>query len=65
MVKAITLCEIADEDFKTQVALGYKNIPANTEVEIVGKFSNFYGDYTKVKYNNIVYYTKAENLKKI
>lgn len=40
--KCITLCEIYDEDFKTQAALKYPNIPANTEVDFIKIFSNLY-----------------------
>lgn len=63
--KAMTVCEIADEDWKTATALGIKPIPKGTVVEVIGTFSNFYGTYTKVRYNNYVYYTKAKNLQKI
>ena len=63
--KAKTICEIADEDWKTAAALGIKPIPKGAEVEVIGTYSNFYGTYTKVKYQGYVYYTKAKNLTRV
>lgn len=63
--KAITNTVIQDEDWKTASALGIKPIPKGTIVDVIGTFQNFYGNYTKVKYQGYTYYTKAEYLDKI
>ena len=44
----ITKCEILDEDWKTQLALGYPCIPPETEVLVTGTYNNFYGTFAKV-----------------
>ena len=63
-MRYITNCEIADEDWKTQCALGYPNIPANTEVEMVKKeYRNFYGCWCIVRWNGQAYYTLRNNIK--
>ena len=36
MTRAITKKELYDEDWQTQLARGYENIPANTIVEVLG-----------------------------
>lgn len=51
MTRAITKKELYDEDWQTQLARGYENIPANTIVEVLGNVNNLYGSYTKVLYN--------------
>lgn len=62
MTRAITKKELYDEDWQTQLARGYENIPANTIVEVLGNVNNLYGSYTKVLYNGILYYVKPEDL---
>ena len=64
-VKLRTLREIYDEDFKTQVALKYPNIPANEIVEYMNEFHNFYGYYVRVLWNNRVYDTTWDKLEVI
>ena len=49
MTRAITKKELYDEDWQTQLARGYENIPANTIVEVLGNANNLYGSYTKVR----------------
>lgn len=61
--KAITLEEIFDYDYKTQLAKKYPNIPKGTEVIYCGEITNFYGNYVRVEYNGNSYYTLAENVK--
>jgi len=61
-VKLRTLREIYDEDFMTQAALKYPNIPAHEIVEYVNEFYNFYGYYVRVLWNNRVYVTTWDKL---
>ena len=62
MGKAITKKELCDEDWQTQLAQGYENIPANTTVDVIGDITNLYGIYIKVIYNGNLYYVKPTNL---
>ena len=62
--KMITNCEILDEDWKTQLALGYPCIPPETEVTVIGTYNNYYGTFAKVQWNGNVYYTTFNKLKK-
>ncbi len=61
-VKLRTLRIIHDEDFMTQAALKYPNIPAGEIVEYVREFRNLYGDYVRIKWNNRKYDTTWDNL---
>ena len=63
--KYITLCEIYDEDFMTQIALKYPNIPANTEVDFIRIFSNLYGTFVRIKWKNHYYDTKLNKIRRI
>ena len=64
-IKLRTLREIYDEDFMTQTALKYPNIPKGETVEYLGEFRNFYGDYVKVLWNNRQYNTTWNKLEVI
>lgn len=55
MRKAIAICNLSDEDYKTQLARGYDDIPAGAEVEFYGYFTNFYGRFAQVKYKGNTY----------
>lgn len=61
----ITLQEIFDEDWKTQLAQGYPNIPKNEKVLYIKTFRNFYGEYIRVEWNNTLYDTVPWKLKRI
>lgn len=61
-VKLRTLRIIHDEDFMTQAALKYPNIPAGEIVEYVKEFYNLYGYYVRVLWNNRVYDTIWDKL---
>lgn len=62
MERAITRRELCDEDWETQLARKYGNIPADTIVEVLGNTNNLYGRYTKVLYNGNLYYVRPEDL---
>lgn len=48
--------ELRDQDWKTQAAHGYENIPKGAIVEFKDFMTNFYGVFAKVIYKNILYY---------
>ena len=66
-MKAIALKELADEDWKTQHAQKYSNIPAGAEVEIIKEnYYNFYGGpWTIVEWKDNCYYVDPKQLKKL
>ena len=53
--KYITKSELHDGDVKTQRALRYSNIPPETEVTFVEEWTNFYGNWVRVKYEGRIY----------
>lgn len=55
-MKVKTICSIPDENWKTQLAKGYANIPEDTELTIIDFLHNCYGNYLKVMYNGHIYY---------
>ena len=61
-IKLRALREIHDEDFMTQAALKYPNIPASEIVEYINEFRNFYGYYVRVLWNNRIYDTTWDKL---
>ena len=63
--KMITNCEILDEDWRTQLSMGYPCIPENTEVEVIGHYTNLNGTFAKIKWNDGVYYTTFDKLRKV
>lgn len=54
--------ELCDEDWKTQTARKYPNIPEGAEVQFVEDICNFYGKYSKVRYKGILYYVKPTDI---
>lgn len=62
-MKAITVKELSNEDWKTQLARKYGNIPPNTEVEVIKQdVMNFYGSWCLVEYNGNRYYVDEKDL---
>lgn len=62
--EAIAVEEIADEDWKTQLAQKYPDIPKDSIVNVLQEnYYNWYGGpWTRVEWNNNLYWTKPENL---
>ena len=46
---------LCNEDWKTQKARGYGNIPKDTNVVVTGFVQNFYGEFLQVFYNDNIY----------
>ena len=64
MIKYFTNCTVADEDWKTQMAQGYPDIPANEEVEMVQReYINYYGKWCIIRWNGHIYYTLKRNIR--
>ena len=63
MITYIAKKELADEDWKTQLAKGYKNIPKGAECKFIKSIRNFYGNYILVEYDNHTYYVNPWDLK--
>ena len=61
----ITLQEIFDEDWKTQLIQGYPNIPKNEKVLYIKTFQNCYGEYIRIKWNNHYYDTVSWKIRKV
>lgn len=62
-VYAVTGRTLCDQDWKTQLAGKYPNIPANSIVEIIDdNYINFYGTWVQVKWNNNTYYVDRNDL---
>lgn len=61
----ITLQEIFDEDWKTQLIQDYPNIPKNEKVLYIKTFQNCYGEYIKIKWNNNYYDTVSWKIRKV
>ena len=61
---AVAVEEIADEDWKTQLARKYSNIPKGSLVEVLREnYCNFYGGpWTEVKWNGNTYWTDPSNI---
>lgn len=55
-IKGIALEELGNEDYMTQAAKGYPNIPKGAEVEYIDMVQNMYGVYMKVLYGENLYY---------
>ena len=54
---AQALQELSDEDWKTQMAHGYPNIPKGATVKVLNeKYQNYYGTFCEVEYNGRHYY---------
>lgn len=65
--KAIAIEELANEDWKTQLALKYPNIPKGAEVGIIEEnYCNFYGGpWTRVEWNGNWYWVDSSKLRKM
>ena len=61
----ITLQEIFDEDWKTQLIQDYPNIPKNEKVLYIKTFQNCYGEYIKIKWNNNYYDTVSQKIREV
>ena len=60
---AVAKTELSDNDWKTQLAKKYKNIPKGAKVKILNReCNNFYGTWVKVEYENNSYYVKEKDL---
>lgn len=59
----ITLCDVGDGDWKTQLARGYDNIPAGTELEIIGTLDNLYGHWLRTNYHGHTYSINPNKVK--
>lgn len=58
-----TLVECADENWKTQLARQYPNIPAGAKIKILRTdFVNFYGLFCEVKWKDNIYYVKHTDI---
>lgn len=61
--KAVTLKTLADQDWKTQLAHKYPNIPYNVVVDVIEEeFTNFYGTWCRVVWNKTMYYVSRTDL---
>lgn len=54
--KVRTVESIQDEDWKTAISQNKKEIPANTELEVLDVLTNCYGRWLEVIYNHSLYY---------
>ena len=59
---AVTKRELCDQDWKTQLAKRYPNIPKGEEVTFLRKYNNMYGAFCDVLWNGNVYSVCAEDL---
>ena len=59
---AITRRTVNDEDWKTAIAQHKPDIPAGSEVKILEKVNNLYGEFYKVEHNGIRYNLKERDL---
>lgn len=63
MKEAVALKTLADQDWKTQLAQGYSNIPSGAIVEVIDdNYVNFYGVWCEVKWNSVSYYVSKRDL---
>jgi len=61
--QAVTLKTLADQDWKTQLARGYRNIPIDTLVDVINEeFINFYGTWCEVEWEGRHYYVDKKDL---
>lgn len=60
----IALEELSNEDWKTQLARGYPNVPKGAEVKVIDtEFKNLYGHFFKIEWNDNTYYVSPERVK--
>lgn len=60
--KCIAKKELFDHDFKTSAIHRKPKIPAGSEVQYIETICNFYGKYSKVKWNGFLYYVKPDDI---
>ena len=54
-MQAVTLKSLCDQDWKTQLAQGYPNIPKGDIVEIINpEYNNLYGTWCEVEYKGSI-----------
>ena len=59
---AYTKQNLSDQDFMTQAALKYKDIPAGSKVYVVGSTTNLYGCHLRVLWDGRCYYVNENDL---
>ena len=63
MKEAVALTTLADQDWKTQLARGYSNVPMGAVVTVTNdEFTNFYGTWCEIIWNNCHYYVSKKDL---
>lgn len=61
---AQALQELSDEDWKTQMAKGYPNIPKGATVKVISEnYQNYYGTFCEVEYKGMHYYVDPKGIK--
>ena len=67
LYEAIAIEDLADEDWKTQAARKYPNIPKGSVVYVLQEdYYNFYGGpWMRVEWNNNLYWVKSDKVKKL
>lgn len=64
--KYIAKSELASNDWKTQAARRFKNIPKGAEVKMIKKdFWNYYGKFSEVEWNGNIYYVDPNDIEEI
>lgn len=62
-MQAVTLKSLCDQDWKTQLAQGYPNIPKGAVVDIVNpEYTNLYGTWCEIMYKGVHYYVDKKDL---
>ena len=63
VVYAVAKKSLCDQDWKTQLARGYVNIPENAVVEVIKEdVTNLYGTWVIVEYKGNMYYVSKDDL---
>lgn len=67
LYEAVALEELADEDWKTQAARKYPNIPKGSKVNVLQEnMYNWYGGpWTRVEWNDNWYWVNSKKVAKI
>jgi hypothetical protein len=64
--KYIAKRELASDDWKTQAAQRFKNIPKGAEVKMIQKeYWNYYGKFSEVEWNGHIYYVGCDDIEEI
>ena len=60
---AIAKRQLPNNDWKTQLARGYSDIPKGAKVKVLEReYINFYGRWVIVEYENNIYYVSKNDL---